>query len=75
MSKKVNQKQEIPEEYKKLYKRTDCAWCHQPVTQERMKDCMSRRFFPVCEKCEKKLIPLIAKFRERMAEMEKGFYK
>ena len=75
MSKRVKQKPNIPEQFKKVYDRTTCQKCKKPVTKERMKDCMDRQFWPVCEECEIVIIPLIKKYREMMAKNSANYFK
>lgn len=64
MSKKV------PKEYEHLYNRTTCSRCFKPVTKARMADCKKRRFWPVCEECEKIITPQVIKAQKMLAEKQ-----
>jgi len=58
-------KQPVPEE---IYNRTTCQRCGKEVSKERIEDCKKRRFWPVCEECEKIIIPKYKKAIELLKE-------
>ena len=56
----------------KIYDRSTCQKCEQPISIKRLENCKSRHFFPVCESCEKIIVPKLIEARKKMAAMQKG---
>lgn len=59
--------------FPEVYQRDNCAKCYKPISQDRILDCKARQFWPVCEECEKIIIPLYKEAMIKMAEMGKKF--
>jgi len=67
--------EQIPADFAKIYDRDTCQKCGKPITKERILDCKNRRFFPVCEECEKIIIPKLIKAKEILAKSRESFFK
>ena len=59
-------------EQAKIYDRTTCQKCKKFVSKKRINNCKKRRYFPVCEECEKIITPKLKKAMEFFAKMKKG---
>ncbi len=62
-------KPEIPEEFAAVYERDTCQKCFKPIFQNRIMDCKSRRFWPVCEECEIEIVPIYKEAAEKLAKL------
>ena len=68
-------KKPIPQDFAHVYNRTTCQKCNIPVSKKRIADCKARRFWPVCEECEKKIIPYFKKAQEMMKKSQANYFK
>jgi NAD-dependent SIR2 family protein deacetylase len=68
-------KKAIPKGFEHVYNRTTCQKCHEPIPKKRVLDCKKRRFWPVCEECEKKVIPIYKKAVEMLAKKQADWFK
>ena len=68
-------KSQTPDEFKRIYQRTTCQKCNKSISQKRLKNCEERRFWPVCEDCEKKIIPYWKKAQEALAKGQAAWMK
>ena len=68
-------KKGIPKDFKNIYNRDTCQRCNRPITKERIADCKSRRFWPVCEECEIEIIPKWKKATEMLAKSQTNWFK
>jgi len=60
-------------EQEEIYNRDTCQRCNGPVTPDRMIECKIRRSWPICERCEKEVIPIVQEGMKKMAEMQQKF--
>ena len=68
-------KKPIPKDFEKIYERTTCQRCNQPISQERLLDCKNRRFWPVCKECEEIIIPIYLKAVKMLQEKQGNWFK
>ena len=65
----------IPKDFKDIYNRTTCQKCNKPISKKRIADTKKRRFWPICKKCEKIVIPMYQEAQKKMKEGMDGFFK
>ena len=64
---------DIDPAFLEVYNTKVCKKCGKPVSKARIEDCKARRFFPVCKKCEKEILPILKEAHEKLAKIQKGF--
>jgi len=65
----------VPIDFEEIYNRDTCQRCNVSVTKKRILDCKKRKFWPVCEECEKEIIPLYKKASVMLAKTQASFFK
>lgn len=63
----------VDPQFLKVYDRTTCQKCNIMISRVRLNDCKKRRFWPVCVRCEKAIIPLYKEAMIKMAKIQEGF--
>ena len=66
---------DVDPSFLEVYNTTTCAKCGKPVSKKRVSNCKRRKFFPICEECEKVVVPMLIKAKKKMTEAQDSYFK